>query len=255
MAMTETRVEVNRDGGTVDGRLFVPEQSPGARGSWPLVVMYMDAFGLRPALAAMAERLTARGYAVLQPNLYWRHGTFAPFDPATAFGNPVERERIMGFVNSVRPEQAMSDTRSLVDEAARRDARIRTDRFATVGYCMGGRVAFLSAELIPERVVAAASIHPGGLVTDRPDSPHRGVGTIRGTVYVAAADQDQGFTPEHRKTLSAALDAAGVAYDLDFFQGARHGFSVPDHTVYDEPAAERQWGKVFALFDRVMQGN
>ena len=253
--MIERRIEVNRDDGVVDGRLFVPETAPGARGSWPLVVMYMDAFGLRPALAAMAERLVARGYAVLQPNLYWRHGTFEPFDPATAFGDPAERGRIMGFVHSVRPEQAMADTRALVDEVAKRDARIRTDRFATVGYCMGGRVAFISAELIPEHVVAAACIHPGGLVTDRPDSPHRAVGDIRGAVYVAAADQDQGFTPEHRKTLSAALDAAGVAYELEFFEGARHGFAVPDHSVYDEGAAERQWGKVLALFEGKVRGS
>lgn len=252
--MNETRIEARGDDGLVDGRLFVPEEGPGTRGARPLVVMYMDAFGLRPALSAMAERLTARGYVVLQPNLYWRHGTFAPFDPATAFGDPAERERIMGFVNGVLPEQAMADTRTLVDEAGR-DARIRTDRFGTVGYCMGGRMAFVSAERLPGHVVAAACIHPGGLVTGKPDSPHRSVGDIRGAVYVAAADEDRSFTPEQRETLRAALDAAGVTEELEFFQGARHGFAVPDHSVYDEAAAERQWEKVLALFAGRVQGS
>jgi carboxymethylenebutenolidase len=79
------------------------------------------------------------------------------------------------------------------------------------------------------------------------------VADIRGKVYIAAADQDHGFTPEHRETLRAALHAAGVAYELELYTGSRHGFAVPDHTVYDEMAAERQWERVFALFDRMLR--
>ncbi len=254
--MTEARIEAKQDGGVPDGRLFVPEgRVSDALGRWPLVVMYMDAFGLRPVLSAMAERLTARGYAVVQPNLYWRIGAFEPFDPASALGDPAERARLMQLVQSVRPHEAMTDTRALVDRVAAEYASIRTDRFGTVGYCMGGRVAFVSAERIAECVVAAACIHPGGLVADRPDSPHRAVADIRGTIYIAAADEDPGFTPEHRETLSAALDAAHVAFELELYTGARHGFAVPDHSVYDEAAAERQWQRVFALFDRALRAD
>jgi carboxymethylenebutenolidase len=252
--MTETRIEAKQDGGTLDGLFFIPEpEGPYARGPWPLVVMYMDAFGLRPALSAMARRLTAGGYAVLQPNLYWRAGPYEPFDAATAFRDPGERERLMKLMNSIRPEQVMADTRLLVDTVAVDEARVRSDRFGVVGYCMGGRIAFLSAERLAERVIAAACIHPGGLVTDQPDSPHRAVADIHGAVYIAAADEDPGFTPEQRETLSHALDAARVAYELELFVGARHGFAVPDHAVYDEAAAERQWERVFALFERMLR--
>lgn len=252
--MTETRLEAQQDGGVLDGLLFVPEpEGPYARGPWPLVVMYMDAFGLRPALSAMARRLTARGYAVVQPNLYWRAGEYEPFDAATAFQDPSERERLMKLMHALRPEQVMADTRSLVDLVAVDDARIRTDRFGVVGYCMGGRIAFISAERIAERVIAAACIHPGGLVTDQPDSPHRDVGDIRGTIYIAAADEDKGFTPEQREMLSNALEAAHVGYELELYVGARHGFAVPDHAAYNEGAAEQQWERVFALFDRTVR--
>jgi len=252
--VTEARIEATHGTGVIDGRLFVPEgERRGAGAPLPLVVMYMDAYGLRPTLSAMAERLTALGYAVLQPNLYWRAGAFAPFDPASAFQDPKERERITALIRGVRPEEAMADTRALVDAAGAADAGIRTDRIGVVGYCMGGRVAFIAAARIPERVVAAACIHPGGLVTDAPDSPHRAVSDIRGEVYIAGADQDQGFTPAHRETLRGALDAAGVTYDLELYAGSRHGFAVPDHTVYDEVAAERQWQRVSALFDRTLR--
>jgi carboxymethylenebutenolidase len=146
----------------------------------------------------------------------------------------------------------MSDTRALVDRVASTHRDIRSDRFATVGYCMGGRMAFISAERIAERVVAAACIHPGGLVTDRPDSPHRAVAEIRGELYIAAAGEDRSFTPEQRATVAADLGAANVDFELELYAGARHGFAVPDHTVYDAAAAERQWQRVFALFERTL---
>lgn len=250
--MSEVRLEAKRDGGILDGRLFVPEGEEATRARWPLAVMYMDGYGLRPALSAMAAPLTARGYAVLQPNLYWRVGMYEPFDARTAFSDPAERERVMRLVHGVKPDEAMADTRALVERVAATDDRIRTERFGTVGYCMGGRAAFISAEQIPERVVAAACIHPGGLVTDRPDSPHRHVADIRGEIYIAAADEDPSFTPEQRAILTAALDAAGIPYELELLVGARHGFAVSDHAVYDEAAAERQWERVFALFDRTL---
>jgi carboxymethylenebutenolidase len=252
--MTETRIEAQQDGGVLDGLLLVPEpEGPHARGPWPLVVMYMDAFGLRPALSAMARRLTARGYAVVQPNLYWRAGPYEPFDAATAFRDPSERERLMKLMHGLQPEQAMADTRSIVSVVGADDARIRTERVGVVGYCMGGRVAFISAERVPERVIAAACIHPGGLVTAQPDSPHRDVAHIRGTIYIAAADEDSSFTPEQREILTQALDAAHVAYELELFVGARHGFAVPDHAAYNGAAAEQQWERVFALFDRTVR--
>jgi carboxymethylenebutenolidase len=252
--MTEVRIEARQDGGVVDGRLFVPAgEGPAPRGPWPLVVMYMDAFGLRPALSVMAKRLTERGYAVVQPNLYWRLGPLEPLDPAAAFRDPAGRERLMQLVQRVRPAEAVADTRALVAMVAAEHGGVRTDRLGVVGYCMGGRLAFIAAEQMPEQIVAAACIHPGGLVTDQPDSPHLAVDRIRGAVYIAAADEDPGFTPAQQERLRASLEAAGVAYELEFYPGARHGFAVPDHTVYNAAAAERQWERVLALFDRTLK--
>jgi carboxymethylenebutenolidase len=243
--MKHARVAARTDEGIADGRLF----RPNGAGPWPLVVFYMDAFGLRPTLDQMAQRLAEHGYAVLQPNLYWRIGRFEPFDPASAFQDPEQRKLLMQIVETVQPKSAIADTRALAARVAADDDRIRADQIGSLGYCMGGRLAFLSATQMPDQVVVAASIHPGGLVTDRDDSPHRAVASIRATIYIAAADRDQSFTPEHRLTLGAALGEARIAHMLEVCDGKRHGFAVPDLPVYDAAAAERQWERVLSLFD------
>lgn len=243
--MAEKRIEARVDDGTAEGRVFTPE----GEGPWPLVVFYMDAFGLRPALADMASRLVDAGYAVLQPNLYWRSGPFEPFELAKTFTDPSERERIMKLMHAVDVRRVATDTVALVDEAAREDPRIERAHFGCVGYCMGGRMAFGVAAELPDRVVASASIHPGGLVTDQPDSPHLNADRIKARVYLGIADEDRGCTLEHQRALEEALSEAGVRHTLELYEGAHHGFAVPDHAgIYDEEAAERHWKRVLDLF-------
>ncbi|MGD8281312.1 MAG: dienelactone hydrolase family protein [Gemmatimonadota bacterium] len=242
--MSKERIKLQRPEGALDALFF----EPAGDGPWPLVVFYMDAFGLRPALEEMAERLNDAGYAVLQPNLYWRSGPFEPFEPSTVFDDPDERARIMALMHAVKVDQVAADTLALVDEVAK-DGRVDTERFGCVGYCMGGRMAFCMAEELPDRVAASASIHPGGLVTDAPDSPHLRAGQIQGVVYLGIADEDRSCTSEHQQALREALDAAGVDYTLELYAGAKHGFAIEDHSVYDEEAAERHWQRVLELFD------
>jgi carboxymethylenebutenolidase len=247
--MIESRIELQSEGGVLDALSYLPSGD----GPWPLVVFYMDAFGLRPALTDMAGHLTAAGYAVVQPNVYWRSGAFAPFEPSKAFGDPAERARIMKLMTSVRVDEVVVDTLAVVEEMAL-DARVQAARFGCVGYCMGGRLAFCMAAELPDRVAASASIHPGGLVTDDASSPHRKAAQIRGVVYLGIADEDRSCTPEHQEALRTSLEAAGVRHNLEVYPGALHGFAVPDHSVYDADAAERHWTRVLELFDAELRG-
>src|SRR6476659_3394303 len=74
-------------------------------GSGAAVLMYADAFGVRPAVHSMAERLAGLGHAVLLPNLFYRAGEFEPFDEKTAFAVPAERGRLMALIQSVSPDR------------------------------------------------------------------------------------------------------------------------------------------------------
>lgn len=234
-------VRAPSEDGFAEGRLFVP---PGD-GPCPVVVQYMDAGGLRPAMDALAEPLLERGWAVLQPNLYRRSGPFAPFDFATVWTDPVERARIGALMNGFTPEQAMADTRALLGALP---PRCTTRRIAALGYCMGGRMAFYAASAFGEQLVAAASVHGGGLVTPAPNSPHLRAADIRGSVYFAVADQDRSCTPADCEALGAALRAAGVRHEIELFPGKLHGFAMRDFPVYDAGAAAHQWARILPRF-------
>ena len=221
---------------TADGVAEAYLATPGGDGPFPAVLLYMDAFGLRPQIERMAGRLASEGYAVLAPNVFYR-----------------DHEADLGTSDFGVLREYMQ---ALTPDAVERDARAYLDFLApgrpvgVTGYCMGGRLGLLTAGCLPERVAAAASFHAGNLATDAPESPHRVFGAIRAEVYVAHADQDRSMPPEQMEQVETAL--AGVTHRAELYEGARHGFTMADLEVYDEQADERHWRELLGLLGRTI---
>lgn len=237
---------------TPDGMCPAVLVTPGGQGPWPAVILFMDAGGLRPSIAGMAEQLADMGYVALAPEMYYRHGPYEPFDFATAFTDPDERNRLMGMARSVTKAMAASDTGAFLDFLAGRP-EVAGTKVGTTGYCMGGGLSLTAASQHPDRVAAAASFHGGNLAGDAPDSPHRSVGRIAGRVYVAAAENDATFPPEQAKLLEESLREAGVEHEIETYPAA-HGFAVPDNPTYDAAAAQRHWEALRDLFGSTLPG-
>jgi carboxymethylenebutenolidase len=231
---------------TPDGSCPVTLHTPEGTGPWPGLVMYVDAGGVRDTMRDMAEKMAGYGYAVLLPDVYYRHGDWEPFDMQTAFSDQRQRTRLMSMVGSVTPDMMAGDAGAFFDFLEQRP-EVTGSRFGVFGYCMGGRTAVIVAGRQPDRVGAAGSFHGGGLVTDDPNSPHLLAGTMNATVYVAGAENDGSFTTEHAETLDKALTAAGVEHMVEFYP-AGHGFAVPDNPPYDRAAADRHWTALERLF-------
>lgn len=235
---------------TPDGRARAWAYRGGtARGSG--VLLYTDAFGLRPAVDDMASRLARLGHHVLAPDLFYRDAGFSPFDAATVWSVPAERERLMTLIHSLTPERAALDGAAYLDALAAM-AGVRGDRLAVVGYCMGGRLALLAAGQHPERVRAAASFHGGSLATDRPDSPHLLAGRVKGSLLLGIADADASCTPDAQGLLAAALGAAHVDYRMELYAGKRHGFAVNGSPAYDREGSERHWRRLAAFLEETL---
>jgi carboxymethylenebutenolidase len=241
--MTPERVDVPTSEGTLDVYTMRP---PSTAGPWPAVILYMDAFGIRPNLNAMAERIAAGGYFVVVPNLYYRTGAFAPFDPRQVAAEGPERDRFKSMIGSINDTKVMRDTAAVLAWLERSPAA-RRGSIGVVGYCMGGGFALSAAGTFPDQVAVAASFHGGSLATDKPDSAHLLASRMRAKVYVGVAELDPSFSREQQERLDRALAAAGVDYTLETYAGARHGFAVTGHLVYDREASERHWQRLLAL--------
>jgi carboxymethylenebutenolidase len=225
--------------------------TPEGDGAWPGAILFMDAGGVRPAMIHMAERLSRMGYAVLLPEMYYRHGSYEPFKLETAFSDPGERSRIMEMAGSVTKDDVVSDTEAFLHFLSQRP-EVAGKGVGTTGYCLGGSFSLIAAAHHPDRIVAAASFHGGRLATESPDSPHRFVGRISGRVYVAAADNDGSFPPEQAALLEQALTDAGADHKIEVYS-ALHGFAVPDNPTYDPVADARHWDALSDLFGSMLR--
>ncbi len=203
--MSGKRVDLKSSDGILDLHVFTPENGVGP---WPAVVLYMDAFGIRPELASMAQRLASNGYVVALPNLYYRT-PFAPFAPNVVATEGPERERFKSMIASINHAMVMRDTGLVIVMARSNIRQCKQGGLATLGYCMGGGYALSAAGTFPDRVVVAASFHGGSLATDKADSPHRLAAQMRARVYVGAAEIDASFPPEQQVRLARRSPTRG----------------------------------------------
>jgi carboxymethylenebutenolidase len=245
--MPSTNVDVKTPDGVADAYLTRPDEE----GEHPPVLLIMDAFALRPRIEEMADRIAERGYVVLAPNVFYRAGR-APVVPMPDFSNPDGRgafmQAIRPLIEQLTPEVAARDGSAYLDYLA----ELAPGPVAITGYCMGARFGWRVAAAHPDRVVALAGFHGGGLVTHAPESPHRSAREVNAEVYFGHADRDPNMTPEQIATLERALDEAGVRHRTELYDGARHGYTMSDTPVYDEQACERHFEALFALLERAL---
>ena len=247
--MQRSTVEVRTPDGTADAYLTRPDGD----GDLPGVLFVMDAYGLRPRIDEMADRIADQGYVVLAPNVFYRAGR-APVLPMPDHTDPESHRNFMKSVrplmNELTPEVTARDSAAYLDYLSDR----ATGPVGITGYCMGGRYGWRVAAAHPDRVASLGSFHGGGFVTDAPDSPHRSANRLQAELYFGHADQDASMTPEQIGVLEHALDASGATYRSELYQGALHGYTMSDTAVYDEAAAERHFRELFALLERTLDG-
>jgi carboxymethylenebutenolidase len=244
--MSRTEVNITTRDGSCPAHVFRPD----GKGPWPAVIVMMDAPAIRPTLFDLGERLASHGYLVLLPDLFYRDGPYEPLtDFGKFFGDEEARKKIFAKMGkATNPDNAKSDLAAFLDYLDGLPD-VKGKKVGVTGYCMGGGLALRAAAAFPDRVAAAGAFHPGHLATDDPNSPHLLADRIKARIYVGGADEDAGFPAEQRERLAKALKDAGVEHRVELYEGARHGYVMPDTPVYDEAAAERHWRELTALFE------
>jgi carboxymethylenebutenolidase len=216
------------------------------------VLIWPDAFGLRPAMKQMATRLATSGYSVLVVNPYYRAAR-APILPEGAdFADPKTREKIMSMMGSLSAQTLTADARAFVDYLDAQASVARDRKMGTTGYCMGGPITLRTAAARPDRIGAAASFHGGRLVTREPDSPHLLVPKLKAHTLIAIAANDDEAEPEVKDVLRESFARAGLPAEIEVYAGALHGWCPPDSRVYDEAQAERAWSRLLVLLEAAL---
>ena len=250
-AVTETNVQIKTPDGTCDAAYIHP-----VSGSHPGVVIWTDAFGLRPAMRDIGKRIAAEGYSVLVPNPFYRV-TKAPGIDIThfSFQNQADMQKLQGLMGPLNaPGGVEKDAAAFIAFLDQQKEVNKAKKIGTQGYCMGGPLVVRTAAAVPGRVGAGASFHGGGLVNDQPTSPHLLAPKIKARMYFGIASNDDMRQPDAKDKLKEAFAAAKVPAEIEVYSKSLHGWCVPDMPaqpgmpIYNKPDAERAWTKLVALY-------
>jgi carboxymethylenebutenolidase len=250
--MMDTDVQVRTAAGVCDAALIHPQ-----KGSWPGVILFADVFGLRPTMRDMARRLAADGFTVLVPNPFYRTSKPPGLTPDIDFNNPADRAKMDALRAPLTSEAVMQDASAYVKFLDAQAPVNKSAKMGVFGYCMGGPMSMQAAAANPDRIGAGASFHGGGLVTDKPDSPHLLIPKLKAQYYFGIAMNDDQRQPDAKTKLDEAFKSAKLQAKIDVYAGCLHGWCVKDmpkaadgKAIYNEAQAERAWGELLSLFKR-----
>lgn len=249
MPVTETDVMIQTPDGMCDAAFIHP-----TTGSHPGVIVWADAFGLRPVMRDIGKRIAAEGYSVLVPNPFYRVRRAPVIDDVSSFNFQTDMAKLMPLMGSINaPGAADKDAVAFVAFLDSQAQVNKAKKIGTQGYCMGGPLVMKTAAAVPSRVGAGGSFHGGGVVTDKPDSPHLLAPKIKARMYFGIASNDDQRQPDQKDKLRQAFSLANVPAEIEVYP-AKHGWCVADMPrdasgpIYSKADAERAWGKLVALY-------
>jgi carboxymethylenebutenolidase len=226
---------------TADGTMPVYVAEPTAPGRYPAVIVVMEIFGVNPHIEDVTRRIAAEGYVALAPDLFYRAGA----------GQVIPYEEIQKGIEQamkLRDDTVVADLRAALDHLAKKP-NVNAAKTGITGFCMGGRISFLAACDLPDRISAAAPFYGGGTVTLLPKADK-----IRAPLHLFFGQLDSYIPQDQVKAIEARLKELKKSYKLDNYAGADHGFFCNDRATYHEKAAADAWTKLKAFFREHLGG-
>lgn len=217
---------------------------PTDAGPHPAVLVFIEAFGVNAHFQDVAERLAQAGYCAIVPDLY--HGkTYEYSDFAKAIGH----------LKTLNDEVAMREA-GLAIQALQQRAEVRKDAIGTLGFCMGGRYAFMANAVHADRLRATVAFYGGGIAPDQ-DFVGRNpvlhlVDQMQAPLLLLYGTEDQSITPEEHGRIATALSTARKRYTLTVFPGAPHGFFADPRDSFRPEAAKEGWRLTLDHFTRYL---
>jgi carboxymethylenebutenolidase len=193
-------------------------------GTGPGLLLFQEIFGVNAHIRALADQYALDGFVVLAPDLFWRSA------PRVDLGYEGEdRQRAFGLMQAYAVESAVADIRAAA-HTLRHRPEVAGGRIGAIGYCMGGRMAYLAAA--EAGVDAAVAYYGGGihLMLER-------AATIKGPMQFHYAGHDDHIPPDAVEAVRRTF--AGKPAELHVYPGALHGFNCWARSAYQPAAAAK----------------
>jgi carboxymethylenebutenolidase len=209
---------------------FVARPEGGPR---PAVLVIQEAFGLNAHIRDVTQRIAGEGYVALAPDLYWRGGK----GRAVAYDDLGEAIRIM---QTLRDGEIVTDVGNAIAYLEKQPT-VRADRIGITGFCMGGRVSYLVACELADKIRAAAPFYGGGIPIDK-------TAKLKAPVLAFFGEKDAFIPLEFVEQLRREAAAQKKQVEVVVYPGADHGFFCNERASYNAKAAADAWQKLKTFF-------
>ena len=203
----------------------------------PGVLVCMGGFGVDGFITCICEQLASSGFAAIAPDFYHRQSEPRGEEPWT----------------KVIHGEALRDMTEAIG-ALRARSGIAPDRVGVIGFCIGGRLAFLHAANNP--ALRAAVVFYGERIKEARDgmeSPFAQAGNIRAPVLQLFGREDKDTSPGEVEAIDSELERLGKKHDLKGYEGAGHGFlNFTDPKVYCPKQAKEAWAECLAWLNQYL---
>jgi carboxymethylenebutenolidase len=224
---------------TADGPMDLYEATPDGDATRAVVVV-QEAFGVNDHIEDVTRRFAAAGYHAVAPALFHRAGA-----GTAEYG---DMESVMKLMGGLTDDGMLMDVDAAV--AHLNAAGFDNDRIGVVGFCMGGRVAFLVA--VRRELGAAVTFYGGGIATAGrlPAPPLITEAANLQTPWLGLfGDEDAGIPVADVEALREAVTAAAVPNEIVRYPEAGHGFHCDQRESYHELSAKDAWARTLTWFD------
>ena len=240
---------------TPDGDMGAYVRRPDGDGPFPVIVYFHHGPGLDEGSKESMQRLANEGYYVVSPDRYHREGAWLTFDPAAMGSGTPEgkalRERMFSILLGTTDDMVESDLKALLT-ALDGEAAARSAPMGCIGFCIGARSVLRTIAAHPDVFTAGVALHPSFCTTADDDSPHLGVPTYDGHLYVAFGAEDRMQPADANQAFIDATNALSDGRGLaEVHEGADHGFAVPGGGYHDA-AADRSYHKALEMFAKAV---
>ena len=239
MDISSSTVQLNTSGGKMEAYVAQPKDG----GSYPGIVVIQEAFGVNGHMKNVTDRIAAEGYVAIAPDIYHREPErIIPFS---------DMAKAIATLQRVQDPQAMEDVGAAIAHL-KSQRNVKAGSLGVIGFCMGGRLTYLTAAHHANDVKCAVPYYGGGITMGNP-SPLSRTGEIKCPMYLFFGAKDQLIPMDQVDQINSELATKKVPFQMKIYPEAGHGFFCDERGSYNEKSAQDAWEKTKSFFAQYLK--